>query len=652
MTSLPTACLSHCHDGCALLAQRQDDGRIRLRGHPDHPFTAGFCCAKMQDYVQHTLRRPDRLVTPLLREGDGFRTASWEEALDLIAGVLHGLRNTPDRILHHIDYATFGVLHRASEYVFGRLGAAGLAGGSCVRAMGAAIVKDFGAHREPHWSTPLSARRILLWGRNLAAQTPHAGRLVLQARKHGVPVLAIHPGDPGYAPFADTSIRIRPGSDRFLAAAALKHLKDTGRLDQQALARCTGAEALLALLDAHSLDALAAACDVCPESIRLLADWMSDGPTHVILGRGLQRYALGGENVRWVNALAMCSGAIGREGGGVSFVGGDKGHLSYAWTKAPAGMPRRRTLPFASLGQALETADPPVDFVWTEGWNPVATAPDAARIARALRRRFHVAVEPFMTDTAACATVILPPALLFESEDIARAAGHDFVMHGRPLPPDWHTAPAGVRSNFQISALLATRLGLEFPDADTVLAEALQTATPAGTLEDLRRQGWLQARPQPIPWADGQFATKNGRFHLVKTLTPEPEAPEGYPLRLLTFVERNALLSRRRPEEMDDLPVVCVAPDSPCVATLDLDQSGQSGQSGRPGRPIRLVTPLGSMAVRLALRPGLHPDALLAPRGGWLSRGWGVNALIEPREADLGGQAAYYAQWCRLEQDD
>ncbi|AGW12974.1 molybdopterin-dependent oxidoreductase [Megalodesulfovibrio gigas] len=639
MTTTLTACLSHCHDGCALLAERQEDGRIRLRGHPDHPFTAGFCCAKMQDYVQQTLQRPDRIVTPLIKQDGQFHPASWEEAMDLIAAQLTALRDTPERILHHIDYASFGVLHRASEYIFGRLGAAGLAGGSCVRAMGAAIVKDFGVQREPHWSTALAARRIVLWGRNLAAQTPHAGRVLLQARKKGISVLAIHPGDPGYTPFADQTIRIRPGSDRFLAAAALKILKDTGRLDQNALARCTGADALVPLLDAHSLDALAAACDVSPESIHLLADWMADAPVHVVLGRGLQRYALGGENVRWVNALAMCSGNIGREGGGISFAGGDKGHVSYGWTKAPADMPRRRTLPFAALGQALETAEPPVTFVWTEGWNPVATAPDAARIAQALRGRFHVAVEPFMTDTAACATVILPPALLFEREDIARAAGHDFVMHGRPLPPEWHTPPAGVRSNFQIQSLLAARLGMDFPDADTVLAEALQTATPAGTLAALRSQGWLAAQPQPVPWADGQFATKNGRFHLVRTLTPEPPAPDGYPLRLLTFVERESLLSRRRPEQMQDLPVARIAPESPCAAALD------------PARPARLVTPLGSMAVRLALRPGLHPEGVLVPRGGWLSRGWGINALIEPREADLGGQAAYYAQWCRLEQE-
>ncbi|GAB7080999.1 molybdopterin-dependent oxidoreductase [Megalodesulfovibrio paquesii] len=645
MTAFRTACLSHCHDGCALLAERADDGRVTLRGDPDHPFTAGFCCAKMKDYVQHTLHRPDRITTPLLKEGGRFRPADWDEALDLIAGKLQTLRQTPERILHHIDYATFGVLHRASEYVFGRLGAAGLAGGSCVRAMGAAIGKDFGTHREPHWSAPLKAGRIVLWGRNLAAQTPHAGRIVQQARKQGTPVLAIHPGDGGYAAFADQAIRVRPGSDRFLAAAVLKILKDDGRINQDALARSTGAEGLLALLDGQSLESLAAACDVPSESIHLLADWMASGTagaTHVMLGRGLQRYALGGENVRWINALALLSGQVGRVGGGISFVGGDKGHLSYSWTKppqAPAGAPRRRMLPFASLGQALQAAEPPVDFVWTEGWNPLATAPDAARIGQALQARFHVAVEPFMTDTAACATVILPPTLLFESEDLARAAGHDFVMHGRPLPADWHRPPAGVRSNFQIQAQLAARLGIDFPDAEQVMTEALHTATPAGSLDQLRARGWLQAQPQPEPWAEGPFATRNGRFHLVQTLTPEPSPAPGYPLRLLTFVERGVLLSRRTPEQMADLPVARMAPDSPWAARLDCS------------RPARLATPLGAMPVRLALKPGLHPETVLVPRGGWLSRGWGVNALIEPHEADLGGQAAYYAQWCRLEQD-
>ncbi|MFO7597371.1 MAG: nitrate reductase, partial [Desulfocurvibacter africanus] len=115
--------------------------------------------------------------------------------------------------------------------------------------------------------------------------------------------------------------------------------------------------------------------------------------------------------------------------------------------------------------------------------------------------------------------------------------------------------------------------------------------------------------------------------------------PVGYPLRLLSLIRKDHLLSHIPEEDQNGLPSAYVSPDSLVLAGLDLS------------KPVFLSTPLGRLQVRLELQPGLHPEAVLYPRGDWLKCGRGVNRLIEPREADLGGQAAYYSQRARLENE-
>jgi len=54
------------------------------------------------------------------------------------------------------------------------------------------------------------------------------------------------------------------------------------------------------------------------------------------------------------------------------------------------------------------------------------------------------------------------------------------------------------------------------------------------------------------------------------------------------------------------------------------------------------------MTVQVEILGSLHPDAVLYPRGDWLSRGGCVNRLIAGRETDMGAQVAYYEQRARL----
>ena len=62
------ACPHDCPDTCATLVTVRRGRAVRMAGDPDHPFTQGFLCAKVNRYVERSYH-PDRLRTPLRRVG-------------------------------------------------------------------------------------------------------------------------------------------------------------------------------------------------------------------------------------------------------------------------------------------------------------------------------------------------------------------------------------------------------------------------------------------------------------------------------------------------------------------------------------------------------------------------------------------------------
>ena len=58
------ACPHDCPDACAMLVTVTDGVATGVRGNPDHPFTRGSLCTKVNDYERHAYD-PDRLLYPL-----------------------------------------------------------------------------------------------------------------------------------------------------------------------------------------------------------------------------------------------------------------------------------------------------------------------------------------------------------------------------------------------------------------------------------------------------------------------------------------------------------------------------------------------------------------------------------------------------------
>jgi anaerobic selenocysteine-containing dehydrogenase len=635
-----SSCTLDCQDTCSTVIKTDDAGRVSITGNPDHPFTKGMICTKGKRALQR-LKSPHRITTPLIKREGAFEPASWDTALDLVAEKIKALRHEPAAILHVRNYGYRGVFSEGSNYLFNRLGASTTRGSLCDEAGCTAFIRDFGALEMNAPEEILNAGHIVNWGKDFSRSSLHLAGLVKRARKQGCGITTISPGGDGNSAYSDHLIQIRPGTDRFLAAAVIKVMMEQNLASPRAMARASGLDPFMEVIKGQHLETLLTACDCKRSDLERLLNIYTDSantPVGSIMGWGIQRYLFGGENVRYINALAYLSGQVGIKGGGTYFNIPSSRNINTDWA-ARAGTPCR-TLLLPRIGRELLNAAPCVKFLLADGTNFVNQAPDSNTIQKAMETiDFKVVVDAFMTDTATLANVILPCALDHEREEIVGSCFHNVVNYSAPVFPTVGEA----RCDFEIMADLADRLELPFPKREDLLANALDVTSVdnAQNCEDrvarLKETGFIKAAHPDIAWKSFVFAHGDGNYSLPETLSAEAPPPDGFPLHLLSLVNRDFLHSQMPEEKQQGLPNVWINEDSPVMNALDRSA------------PIFLATSLGRMPVKLCFLDDLHPFSLIIRRGGWMKYGRCVNPLIEPKISDMGETAAYYSQYARLE---
>ncbi|WP_373498916.1 molybdopterin-dependent oxidoreductase [Desulfococcus sp.] len=630
-----TACTMDCPDACSMLVTRHPDGSVRLQGNPDHPFTSGFICKKIRHHLRR-LQSPDRITRPLLRRGARWRPIAWDDALDLCAEKIQAARAEPASILHIMSDGAKGVLKQTTKLFFARLGATRTRGSLCDAAGFIASVHDFGSRKNNTIEDLHNAARIVNWGKDFSRSSIHMSAIIKNARKCGTTVLTISPGGDGNAPFSDAFVRIRPGTDRFLAAAVVKRFIEHGLIPEEITARTHNFARFCKALAEFPEDRLMARCDVAREDIDAVFQcYAPETPTATIIGAGLQRYGRGGENVRFINALTLLSGNMGRAGGGSCFHLHSLGNFNLDWTRDPDGKPRR-AFAMPAVGREILGADPPVRMLWVNGVNIVNQGPDCREIARAFASvPFKVVVDAFMNDTADRADLILPAALMLEQEDVIGSFLHDYIQHA----PAVFTPPGEARSDYRIISELGKRLSppILLPAPEACFEQALDSPWIDGNWATLKARGTLRAQKPDIAYADMVFDHADGRARLPVDLHDEPDPPPEFPLRFLTLVRREAIHSQILPEDQETPPRVWISPDCPALTSIDSE------------KPVDVVSPLGRLRVSLHLLSGLHPGAVVYRRGDWMKCGGGANQLVAAELTDIGGGAAFYHQYVRIE---
>ncbi|MGH7718321.1 MAG: molybdopterin-dependent oxidoreductase, partial [Gemmatimonadaceae bacterium] len=564
------ACPHDCPDTCAMLVTVEDGRATRVAGDPQHPYTQGFLCAKVNRYVERTYHR-DRLLTPLRRvgaKGEGrFAPISWTEAIDEIAtrlGEIAASAHGPQAILPYSYAGTMGLVQGSSmdRRFFHYVGASKLDRTICSEAgrvgMQMTVGGSIGADAEGIPECEL----VLLWGTNTLTSNPHLWPFVRQARERGAPVIAIDPLRTRTAEQCDEWLPIRPGTDAALALGLMHVIFAEGLEDREYIDRYTlGGDALRERAREYAPQRVAAITGLDAERIVSLARrYAAARAAFLRVNYGLQRHAGGGMAVRTIACLPAVVGHWRRPGGGVQLSTSGNFRFNKAALERPDFSPPVRTINMIRLGEALTTGDagvggPPVRALVVYNSNPAAVAPDRGAVRRGLARDdlFTVVLEHFQTDTADWADIVLPATTQLEHWDVHLAYGHHYASLNRPA-----IAPLGEsKPNTETFRLIAARMGLDHPafldDDLAIIRQALDTEhsnMEGVTFDALLERGWVRLNvPRPYaPFAEGGFPTPSGKCELYSQrmaemgLDPLPAYTAPY-----ESPERDAELAARYP---------------------------------------------------------------------------------------------------------
>jgi anaerobic selenocysteine-containing dehydrogenase len=679
------ACPHDCPDTCAMLVTVEHGRAVRVAGDPEHPFTKGFLCAKVNRYIERTYHE-QRLASPLHRtgpKGSGrFTPVSWESALEEIGerlGAIATSNDGPQAILPYSYAGTMGLLQGSSmdRRFFHQLGASRLDRTICSMAGTVGMRMTVGANVGADGEGIPESDLVLLWGTNTLTANPHLWPFVLRARERGARIVAIDPICTRTAAQCDEWIPIRPGTDAALALGMMHVLFARGLEDRDYLERYTlGHDALRERAAEWTPARTSAVTGLSEEIIVALSERYGRASAAFIrVNYGLQRHAGGGMAVRNIACLPAITGHWRRAGGGVQLSTSANFTFNRAALERPDLGPAARTINMIRLGEALTQRDagvggPPVRALVVYNSNPAAVAPDRNAVLRGLAREdlFTVVLEHFQTDTADWADIVLPATTQLEHWDLHLAYGHHYASLNRPS-----IAPLGeALPNTEIFRRLAASMGMRdahFQDDDLALIrQALDTNAPklqGVTFEQLLERGWMRLNvPTPyLPYAEGGFTTPSGKCEFVsqrmaelgldplpayippyESVERDPALVARYPLTLIsspahTFLNTtfaNITSLRRQARE----PEVLLHP-------ADAERRGIS-----PGMRVTVHNDRGAFAATARVEPSIREGVAWAPSIWWgklAGDDANANQTTSQRETDLGHGPVFYDNQVEVE---
>jgi len=625
-----TACNRDCPDACRIVATLENGVITQLQGDPEHPVTQGFLCHRTSRFLERQYS-PDRLTHPLVRHGNDFEAATWDEALDLVAAKMLQFREESGAasILHYRCGGSLGMMKHVTDHFFERFGPVTTKSGDiCSGAGEAAQATDFGHCDSNDMFDIANSRTIVLWGKNVYISSVHLIPLLKEAKRRGTTIVLIDPVHHQTTQLSDLFVQPRAGGDAALACGIARWLLENGRYDQEAAAYCDHFDRYQDLIQSQTPEEWAAAAGISLESLQAVAAAYANGPSSILMGWGMQRRRYGATTVRAIDALAAFAGNVGIRGGGASFYFQRRAAFDFSFAN-PASAPR--TIPEPLLGPGiLEQTDPSIRMVWVTAANPVAMLPESETVANALRtRELTVVVDAFMTDTARCADVILPSTTMLEEDDLLGAYGHHWLtaMEAVIDPPEQ------AKSDYQIVRELAPRLGLAegfSSEVDFWRNRLLKKLSDQQvSLAQLKGNAVKSPFAKEVAFADRKFATSTGRINLIHELPQEILTPQSSrSLKLAALSTRDAQSSQWKEEEQK----------GPALATLH--PSSAAGFSD--GDLAWLTSDAGRIQVRLRLDPHQRQEIILMDKGGWHHKGRCANALITAELTDDGQCAVYY----------
>src|SRR5437867_2817372 len=437
-----------CGVQCGIQLKVKDNKVIGFEPWEEFPVNHGMLCPKgIKRYLQN--EHPDRLLSPLIRDCKGFRTATWDEALD---GTVHAIKTIQERYGRDA-FAILGGASMTNEkaYLIGKFARVALRtanvdynGRLCMVSAGAANKMAFVIDRAANpWSDIPLAKALILSGTNLGECFPILTDYVWRARDNGAKIIVIDPRMTPIARTADLFLPVKPGRDSALANGILHVMIERGWIDEEFIDRHTeGFDHVRSLVKNYSPKVAEAITGVPASSIIRAAEIWGPAETSMLLhARGVEHQIKGVENCLSYINLVLATGRIGKPGSGYGTITGQgngqggrehgqrcnqlpggrdisnpdhRQFIAKFWRIAESEIPKAG-LTACEIIDAIEAGK--IKGLLSISFNPLVSIPDARRTRAALEKlEFYGCIDFFMSVTARYADAVLAGSLQEEDE--------------------------------------------------------------------------------------------------------------------------------------------------------------------------------------------------------------------------------------------
>ena len=271
-----TVC-GYCGVGCRIEVETANGQVRRVNGVPAAQVNHGHLCVKGR-YGHGWHHSPERLTTPLLRDGEGFREVTWDEAITFISRRLLEIKSesgagalgafTSSRSTNEACY----LLQKLFRSVIGTNNVDCCAR-VCHSSTALALQLVTGAGRATASYADIErASCFVVAGANPTEAHPVVGARIKQAVLRGAPLVVIDPRRIELAEYADIHLQLVPGTNVALFNGLAKVMLDEGWINGSYLAaRTEGLAELREHLEKIDLDEVAAVTGVDVGLIRSAA---------------------------------------------------------------------------------------------------------------------------------------------------------------------------------------------------------------------------------------------------------------------------------------------------------------------------------------------------------------------------------------------
>jgi len=572
----------YCGVGCSMYLGVRDNKIVSVRGDPEGPANKGSLCVKGRwgyDFVSH----PERLTMPLVRlpgvtreaSHNGrvqeiFREATWEEALELAAGKLVGLKQA-----HGAD--SIAALSSAKctnedNYVMQKFMRAVMGTNNidhCARLCHAStVVGGIAAFGQGAMSNSYSdfekTELFFVIGSNPTECHPIIGSIIKRRVKFGgAKLIVADPRSIELSEYAGVKLAHRPGTDVALINGLMHVIIRDGLENEEFIRQRTeGFDELRQLLQRYAPEKAEAITGVPRADIEAAARLFGEAKSACILyGMGITQHTTGTDNVKSVANLLLLTGNIGREGTGFSPLRGqnnvqgacDMGALpnvypGYQRVDDPAAKTKFESawgcklsggagVTVTEIANAILRGE--IKGLYVMGENPMLSEPHLEHTRQAMQNlEFLIVQDIFLSETGWLADVVFPAAAFAEKDGSFTNTERRIQRVRQALLP-----PGEARSDWQIISALAKKMGrsLDYPNASQITEEIASLAPIYGgvRLRRLGQDGLQWPCPDvlhpgtPFLYKDG-FARGRGKFHAVSYVPPAESISKGYPLVLTT----------------------------------------------------------------------------------------------------------------------